>query len=111
MKKYQDLFWEYFKMILLACVLIFILRGFIFIPLTVEGNSMEKTLMQGDNIIVEKFSAIKRFDVIVFQLPNGATYIKRVIGMPGDRLHYEKDQLYVNDQKVVEKFLKKKAGK
>lgn len=111
MKKYQDIFWGYFKMILLACLIVFILRGFIFIPLTVEGNSMEKTLMQGDHIIVEKISTVKRFDIIVFQLPNGATYIKRVIGMPGDQIEYKEDQLYVNNKKVSESFLKKNNQK
>lgn len=66
---------------------------------------MDQTLAQGDMILMEKFSKINRFDVIVFQQSDGTIYIKRVIGLPGDEIRYEKDQLYVNDKKLSEPFL------
>ena len=66
---------------------------------------MENTLYQDDMIVMEKISEIHRFDVVVFQLASGTTYIKRVIGLPGDTLRYENDHLYVNDQEVPETFL------
>ena len=58
-------------------------------------------------VLIEKISPIKRFDVVVFQMPDGSTYIKRVIGLPGESIRYENDQLYVNDQPVDENFLVK----
>ena len=54
------------------------LRGFLFIPVPVEGNSMENVLKQGDMVVMEKFSEIRRFDILVFQLADGTIYIKRV---------------------------------
>lgn len=97
------LYW--LKMIVLAGVLIFLIRGFVFIPMKVEGNSMAKTLRQNDQIVYEKFSRIKRFDVIIFKLPDGNTYIKRVIGMPGEHIQYVDDELLVNGKRVEEDFL------
>ena len=49
------------------------LRGFLFIPVPVEGNSMENVLKQGDMVVMEKFSEIRRFDIVVFQLADGTT--------------------------------------
>lgn len=48
-----------------------------------------KTLNQGDMIVMEKFSAIKRFDVVVFKTDTGSILIKRVIGLPGEAVRYE----------------------
>ncbi|OJG86180.1 signal peptidase I [Enterococcus saccharolyticus] len=91
----------------MAGALALMIRGFLLIPVPVEGNSMETTLQQGDMVVVEKISEIKRFDVIVFQLSDGTTYIKRVIGLPGESVSYANDQLYINGKKVAEPFLEK----
>ena len=72
------------------------LRGFLFIPVPVEGNSMENVLKQGDMVVMEKFSEIRRFDIVVFQLADGTIYIKRVIGLPGENVSYQNDQLKIN---------------
>ncbi|EOI00429.1 signal peptidase I [Enterococcus moraviensis ATCC BAA-383] len=101
----------FMKLLVPSLVLLFILRGFILIPVPVDGNSMEKTLSQGDMIVMEKFSSIKRFDVVVFKLPNGAIYIKRIIGLPGDNVRYENDQLFINDKPIEEPFLEKNIKK
>jgi len=99
------------KILVPSIVLVFILRGFIFIPVRVDGNSMQKNLYQGDMIVMEKFSAIKRFDVVVFRADNGAILIKRIIGLPGETVRYLDDQLYINGQPVAEPFLKKNIQK
>lgn len=101
----------FIKLLIPSLVLLFILRGFILIPVPVDGNSMEKTLSQGDMIVMEKVSTIKRFDVIVFKLPNESIYIKRVIGMPGEAIRYDNDQLYINEQAIEETFLEKNIKK
>ncbi|GEQ49297.1 signal peptidase I [Tetragenococcus koreensis] len=66
---------------------------------------MEDTMSQGDMVLVERLSSVKRFDVVVFNLPNGSTYVKRVIGLPGESVSYRDDQLYIDGKKVDEPFL------
>lgn len=60
---------------------------------------------------MEKFSAIKRFDVVVFKTDTGSILIKRVIGLPGEAVRYENDQLYVNNQPIAEPYLTKTEKK
>ena len=68
------------------------LRGFLFIPVPVEGNSMENVLKQGDMVVMEKFSEIRRFDIVVFQLAD---------------VSYQNDQLKINGKVVKEPYLTK----
>lgn len=110
-KEYIDLFWLTIKYLVVAVVIAVVVRGFLLIPVPVVGNSMETTLAQNDMVLMERISEVKRFDVVVFRLSSGTTYIKRVIGMPGDTLRYEDDQLYINDQPVSEPFLKESVKK
>lgn len=110
-KNYVGYFISFMKLLIPSVVLVFILRGFFLIPVPVDGSSMAKTLNQGDMIVMEKFTSIKRFDVVVFKLPNGSIYIKRIIGLPGDAIRYENDQLYVNETPVEEPFLEKNLKK
>ena len=60
-------------------------------------------------MIVNKFSYVigepKRFDIIVFQAPEGKAYIKRVIGLPGDKVEYKEDTLYINGKAYAEAYL------
>ena len=46
----------------------------------------------------------KRFDIIVFQAPEGKDYIKRVIGLPGDKVEYKEDTLYINGKAYVSRI-------
>lgn len=104
---WADRFWFFVKYGLIALATAFLIRAFLLIPVPVEGNSMEETLSAGDMVLIEKMSPVKRFDIIVFQQPDGTTYIKRVIGLPGESIEYIDDQLYVDGKKVNETFLKK----
>ena len=70
---------------------------------TVIGSSMEPTLSDGDNLIVDKLtyriSDPKRFDVIVFpfQYEEGTYYIKRIIGLPGEIVRIDENgNIYIN---------------
>lgn len=109
----KELFFEYIWMFIkytfVAGAIALLIRGFLLIPLPVGGNSMEETLSQGDMVLVEKISKIKRFDIVVFQLSDGTTYIKRVIGLPGESVSYKNDQLYINDEIVKEPFLEERV--
>ena len=77
----------------------------------VNGSSMENTLDNGDNLIVDKISyrlgSPKRFDVVVFPYPqNPSTYfIKRVIGLPGETMQIDSSgKIYINGQVLEENF-------
>lgn len=102
----KDRFWLLFKQLLVAVALVVLLRGFLLIPIQVSGNSMKNLLHQGDTLVMEKFSKIKRFDVVVFTRSDGSTLVKRVIGLPGEKVEVKNDELWINDQQVSEDFLK-----
>ncbi|GEL06873.1 signal peptidase I [Salisediminibacterium halotolerans] len=101
--------WEWVKAIVVALLLALAIRAFLFAPIVVDGQSMMPTLGHDDRMVVNKInytlSEPERFDIIVFHAPHESDYIKRVIGVPGDSLYYEEDQLYVNDDPVDEPYL------
>ncbi len=65
---------------------------------------MLPVLHDHDEVLVRHYGTIKRFDIITFKLNNGETYIKRVIGLPGDEIKYENNQLYVNQKESSRKI-------
>ena len=68
---------------------------------------MEPQLHNGDEMIMLKKSKIDRFDIVVFPDPSGSqeSYVKRVIGLPGDELYVKDDQLFINNQVIEEPYL------
>ncbi len=92
----------------LAAVLIVI---FVVQPVKVEGTSMQPNLADQERIFVSKFiyhfSDIRRGDVIVFWYPNDVSksFIKRVIGLPGDRVEIRKGDVYINGNKLGEPYV------
>ncbi len=107
-KKKNEL-WEWIKALLIAVVLAAFIRYFLFAPIVVDGLSMMPTLHDQDRMIVNKFSykigKPERFDIIVFHAPEDKDYIKRVIGLPGDKIEYRNDTLYVNGEAYEEPYL------
>lgn len=105
---------DWIKSIGIALAIAFIVRSFIFTPIVVDGASMEPTLQEENRMIVTKIGEPKRFDIVVFHAPDGKDYIKRVIGLPGDRIEYKDDVLYINgkayDEPYLEKFKEKISG-
>ncbi|MGX7243460.1 signal peptidase I [Enterococcus quebecensis] len=92
----------------LAVVLV-LLREFVFTPVVVKGHSMDPTLADGERVIALKNTEINRFDIVTFPAPDEPkkSYIKRVIGLPGDTIEYKKDVLYINGKEVKEPYLDK----
>ena len=77
----------------------------------VSGSSMENTLSDGDNLIVDKlsyrFHDPERFDIIVFpfQFQDNTYYIKRIIGLPGETVQIMDDgSIYINGEKLEENY-------
>ncbi|AUJ29835.1 MAG: signal peptidase I [Liquorilactobacillus hordei] len=100
--------WSYWILLVSIAVLIALfIRSFLITPLQIDGNSMEPTIKSKEEALVMNFGKIRRFDVVIIKMPNGETYIKRVIGMPGDHLSYKNDILRINGKQVKENFLKK----
>ena len=106
---------EYARSFFPVIVLVLVIRSFLFEPFRIPSDSMMPTLFDGDFIFVSKFSyglrlpvtntlviptgSPQRGDVIVFRLPPNPkiNYIKRLVGLPGDRIRVDPDnQLYVN---------------
>ena len=85
------------------------IRFFLFTPVVVDGASMMPTLEDGDKVIVNKIgprlAEYNRFDVIVFEEKEDTNYIKRIIGVPGDRIAYENDKLFINGERYEEAYL------
>ncbi len=99
------------KSIILALLIAFICRHYFFLPSIVKGESMEPTFQDNNRIIISKISSIDRFDLIVFQAPDSSSqYIKRVIGIPGDRVVMRNNVLYINGKEFKEPYLNDKKG-
>ncbi len=99
-------------------VVVFLIRSFWVEPFKIPSGSMKPTLQVGDFILVNKYTYgirvpvmnrkvvamndVKRGDVVVFRYPadTSVDYIKRVVGIPGDRVSYRGKRLAINDQPV-----------
>ncbi|GGC82123.1 signal peptidase I [Enterococcus wangshanyuanii] len=88
-------------------LILFLLRQFVFTPVVVKGHSMDPTLADGERVIALKNTEIKRYDIVTFPAPDEPkkSYIKRVIGLPGDSIEYKDDALYINGKETKEPYL------
>nr|WP_204559069.1 signal peptidase I [Bacillus mesophilus] len=96
---------EWIKALLIAVLLAFVIRTFLLSPIVVDGASMEPTLHNEEQMVVTKLDEPKRFDIVVFHASEDKDYIKRVIGLPGDRIEYKDDVLYINGKAYDEPYL------
>jgi signal peptidase I len=112
---------EYAKAFFPVLFLVLILRSFLVEPFRIPSGSMKPTLLEGDLIVVNKFSygirlpitgtkliAIgnpKRGDIIVFRHFDNKDLIKRVVGLPGDRIQYIDGNLYINGKQIENQSL------
>lgn len=114
---------EYSKSFFPVILVVFLIRSFIVEPFKIPSGSMMPTLLAGDFILVNKFAYglrvpilnntfldvghPKRGDVFVFHYPPDPSidYIKRVVGVPGDKIAYRDKQLYINGKKLDTEFV------
>ena len=118
-------FVEIVKTIIYALAIALVLRVIVFQPFTIPSASMEPNLYEGDYIVVTKWSygwshhsipfspplfkgrildkPAQRGDIVVFKLPsdNRTDYVKRVVGLEGDRIQMKDGLLYVNDKLIA----------
>lgn len=87
--------------------LLFIVQSILFSFPTVEGYGMTPLLNDGERVIVRKIGTIERFDLVCIREPaTKKVMIRRIIGLPEEELTYQEDQLFINQQPVVERYLK-----
>lgn len=97
------------RTIVTTSVVIFMVFNFLFTPVTVDGPSMNPTLESqqwGFSSLLNKYiGEYDRFDVVVvYYEEKDMQLVKRIVGLPGEKIEYKNDKLYVNDQYVEEKF-------
>ena len=92
---------------IIVIVAVILLRQFIITPIQVVGTSMNPILIDGElmllNKITYKFNDIEWFDIVVVDYSD-EPLIKRVIGLPGEKVEYRGNKLYINDEEVLENF-------
>jgi signal peptidase I len=99
------------KDILLAVVIAFLMVVFLYQPVKVEGTSMQPELLDQERIFVNKFvyhfEEIHRGDIVVFWYPKdpSKSFIKRVLGVPGDVVSIREGQVHINGQLVEERYV------
>ena len=102
---------SWIMVVVVAFVLAYIITHFIIIKAEVPTGSMESTIMVGDRLIGNRlaylFSDPERGDIVIFKCPDNEeeTYIKRVIGLPGETIRIEDGVLYINDEIYEEDYL------
>ena len=122
--------WETIKTVIFAVFIALVIRTAAYEPFNIPSGSMIPTLLVGDYLFVSKFSygysrhsfplsaapisgrifasEPKRGDVAVFKLPsdNKTDYIKRIVGLPGDKLQMKRGRLFINDKIVQRRKIK-----
>ena len=123
----KKIIFDNIKTLFYALIIAIIIRSFLFQPFYIPSSSMEPNLLVGDRLFVSEYTygyskhsfpfspkifknrifknQPKLGDVIVFKTPadNRTDYIKRLIGMPGDKIQIINSNLYINDIKVEKK--------
>jgi len=128
----RNFFIENIKTLFYALIIAIIIRSLLLQPFYIPSSSMEPNLLVGDRLFVTKYSygyskhsfpfsppifkgrlfenEPKRGDVIVFKTPadNRTDYIKRLIGLPGDKIQFIDSNLYLNNSEILKSRLSKK---
>jgi signal peptidase I len=97
--------------LLVSAVASVLIITFLYQPVRVEGTSMLPRLEDHDRLFINKFvyrfSAIERGDVVVFHYPRDPekSYIKRVIGLPGDKIRIDHGQVWLNGRLLRENYV------
>lgn len=103
--------WHWLRDVGLALLIALIFVLFLYQPVRVEGYSMMPRLENNERIFINKFiynfESIQRGDVVVFWYPLDTTksFIKRVVGLPGDHVAIAQGVVYVNGQRMVEPYV------
>tara|TARA_B100001057_G_scaffold434176_1_gene463606 strand:- start:6882 stop:7616 length:735 start_codon:yes stop_codon:yes gene_type:complete len=130
----KKFFIENFKTLFYALIIALVIRSIIIQPFYIPSSSMEPNLLVGDRLFVTKYSygysrhsfpfsppvlnnrilfkKPERGDIIVFKTPadNRTDYIKRLIGLPGDKIQFIDSNLYINNNEVLKSIISHKKN-
>jgi len=99
---------EWVKPILIAILIAFLLRSFVFVTSVVDGKSMEPTLEDGEVVLFNKFTYLfndaERGDIVIINRPR-KRYVKRIIGLPGENVSAENGNLYIDGEQYDQSFI------
>lgn len=120
-QKMWDLFKDVLQVVIFALILTFILRSYVVEARGIPTGSMIPTLQIGDKLLVDKiyykFTELQRTDIVVFAPPpeaqvgeNKTDFIKRIVGLQGDKVQVSGGIVYVNDQPLTEPYINQKPN-
>ena len=111
--------WDYIKMIIIVVVVVLVVNNVVLINAKIPSESMENTIMTGDRIfgfrmayglnfdlfgkhISHQTKDPERFDIIIFKFPDDESqlFIKRIIGLPGEKVQIINGKVYINDSET-----------
>lgn len=111
MKSFLLAVWEVLEVVLVAVVTVFLIRNFLMQPFLVSGASMEPNFGSGNYLIIDEITYRlrdpQRGEVIVFKYPDNPStyYIKRIIGLPGEKVEIRKGSVYITNNNSPEGFI------
>lgn len=88
---------------LIILILVVFVRTFIATPIKVNGSSMYNTLDGSEFMILNKLAKIQRYDIVVVDTKEDEL-IKRIYGLPGEKISIENNTIYINDKKLEDKY-------
>ena len=96
---------EWMTALVIGILIVALVKTFLVTNYEVVGQSMMPTLNDEDKVIVSKMTTVDRMDIVIFHGDQQEDYVKRVIGLPGDMIIYENDELFINNKKIEEPYL------
>ena len=111
LKRFFSFLFDIIETVVLALAIFVVMYLFLFQPHQVKGASMEPNFYDGEYILTDKityrFRPPKRGEVVIFKAPKNPDldYIKRIIGLPGEKIKIENGGLYINGQRLYENYL------
>lgn len=116
--KFGGLFIEVLQTIVIALGVSVVIYLFLAVPNQVDGQSMQPNIQDKEILLTNKFIQLfggptgilkdynyQRGDIVVFEEPNRPDLVKRVIGLPGDRIKIQDGKVYINGELYIETFL------
>lgn len=92
---------------IIILIIVVLIRTFLITPAIINGDSMKDTLLDREVVLVNKLyvnvSELKRFDIVVIN-EEGTHIVKRIIGLPGEKVKYKDNKLYINGKKIKSKL-------
>ncbi len=90
---------------LIIIIVVVLIRTFLVTPVRVNGESMYPTLNGGEIMILNRLGKVKRYDIVVLKRDGEKDeLIKRVIGLPGEKVEIMDNKIYINDKEIADKY-------